>query len=102
MLDFWACLLLADQFFVCLRPAARVDWNALSRLHPPDFRLNVSFPAALPEQQGGQNGWTPWHLAPGGKHCKAHVGSHFGVLAQLVERLNGIEEVRGSIPLGSR
>jgi hypothetical protein len=24
-----------------------------------------------------------------------------GVLAQLVERLNGIEEVRGSIPLGS-
>ena len=25
-----------------------------------------------------------------------------GVLAQLVERLNGIEEVRGSIPLGSR
>ncbi len=27
---------------------------------------------------------------------------HFGVLAQLVERLNGIEEVRGSIPLGSR
>ncbi len=27
--------------------------------------------------------------------------SHAGVLAQLVERLNGIEEVRGSIPLGS-
>ena len=26
---------------------------------------------------------------------------HFGVLAQLVERLNGIEEVRGSNPLGS-
>jgi hypothetical protein len=25
-----------------------------------------------------------------------------GVLAQLVERLNGIEEVRGSSPLGSR
>ena len=25
----------------------------------------------------------------------------FGVLAQLVERLNGIEEVSGSIPLGS-
>ena len=25
-----------------------------------------------------------------------------GVLAQLVERLNGIEEVRGSNPLGSR
>ena len=25
----------------------------------------------------------------------------FGVLAQLVERLNGIEEVRGSNPLGS-
>ncbi len=27
--------------------------------------------------------------------------SSFGVVAQLVERLNGIEEVRGSIPLGS-
>jgi hypothetical protein len=27
--------------------------------------------------------------------------SDFGVLAQLVERLNGIEEVRGSNPLGS-
>ena len=27
--------------------------------------------------------------------------SVFGVLAQLVERLNGIEEVRGSNPLGS-
>ena len=26
----------------------------------------------------------------------------YGVLAQLVERLNGIEEVRGSNPLGSR
>ena len=25
----------------------------------------------------------------------------YGVLAQLVERLNGIQEVRGSIPLGS-
>ena len=29
------------------------------------------------------------------------VGNYFGVLAQLVERLNGIEEVRGSNPLGS-
>jgi hypothetical protein len=27
--------------------------------------------------------------------------SDYGVLAQLVERLNGIEEVRGSNPLGS-
>ena len=27
---------------------------------------------------------------------------HSGVLAQLVERLNGIEEVRGSNPLGSK
>jgi hypothetical protein len=25
----------------------------------------------------------------------------FGLVAQLVERLNGIQEVRGSIPLGS-
>lgn len=25
----------------------------------------------------------------------------FGVIAQLVERLNGIQEVRGSIPLSS-
>lgn len=33
----------------------------------------------------------------------ASENSHLlGVLAQLVERLNGIEEVRGSIPLGSR
>ncbi len=30
------------------------------------------------------------------------IGGLRGVLAQLVERLNGIEEVRGSIPLGSR
>ncbi len=28
-------------------------------------------------------------------------GETYGVLAQLVERLNGIEEVRGSNPLGS-
>ena len=40
-------------------------------------------------------------------HCKWRRGarkSKFfgGVLAQLVERLNGIEEVRGSIPLGSK
>ena len=28
--------------------------------------------------------------------------SDYGVLAQLVERLNGIEEVRGSSPLGSK
>ena len=28
-------------------------------------------------------------------------GSRIGVLAQLVERLNGIEKVRGSNPLGS-
>jgi predicted RNase H-like HicB family nuclease len=28
--------------------------------------------------------------------------SDYGVLAQLVERLNGIEEVRGSNPLGSK
>src|SRR5205085_6047991 len=37
--------------------------------------------------------------------CKSAVAnrtsSSLGVLAQLVERLNGIEEVRGSIPLGS-
>ena len=26
---------------------------------------------------------------------------NFGAIAQLVERLNGIQEVRGSIPLGS-
>src|SRR6266516_239294 len=40
-------------------------------------------------------------------HCNSQleIGNwHFshGVLAQLVERLNGIEEVRGSNPLGSR
>jgi hypothetical protein len=29
-------------------------------------------------------------------------GVRSGVLAQLVERLNGIEEVRGSNPLGSK
>ncbi len=29
------------------------------------------------------------------------MGNFAGVLAQLVERLNGIEEVRGSNPLGS-
>ncbi len=31
----------------------------------------------------------------------ARMGIFAGVLAQLVERLNGIEEVRGSNPLGS-
>ncbi len=30
------------------------------------------------------------------------IANSQGVLAQLVERLNGIEEVRGSIPLGSK
>jgi hypothetical protein len=33
---------------------------------------------------------------------QSKIESSFGVLAQLVERLNGIEEVRGSNPLGSR
>ncbi len=28
-------------------------------------------------------------------------GTHYGAIAQLVERLNGIQEVRGSTPLGS-
>ena len=32
---------------------------------------------------------------------KSKVWDSNGVLAQLVERLNGIEEVRGSNPLGS-
>ena len=43
-----------------------------------------------------------WLWSRGGEQRKAHVGRRFGVLAQLVERLNGIEEVRGSIPLGSK
>src|SRR5205823_5822065 len=33
---------------------------------------------------------------------QSKIENSFGVLAQLVERLNGIEEVRGSNPLGSR
>ena len=32
----------------------------------------------------------------------SRIGISDGVLAQLVERLNGIEEVRGSNPLGSK
>ena len=36
------------------------------------------------------------------KFAATHFGREtYGVLAQLVERLNGIEEVRGSNPLGS-
>ena len=39
---------------------------------------------------------------PIANHGTASENSHLrGVLAQLVERLNGIEEVRGSNPLGS-
>ena len=33
---------------------------------------------------------------------KLFISNILGVLAQLVERLNGIEEVRGSNPLGSK
>src|SRR2546423_15284222 len=33
---------------------------------------------------------------------QSKIEKFFGVLAQLVERLNGIAEVRGSNPLGSR
>src|SRR5438552_2698361 len=41
----------------------------------------------------------PW-LQSASENLKSDSDS--GVLAQLVERLNGIEEVRGSNPLGSR
>ena len=34
-------------------------------------------------------------------NLKSTICNQIGVLAQLVERLNGIEEVRGSNPLGS-
>jgi hypothetical protein len=48
--------------------------------------------------------WTrtkfPFQIAIG--NWQLEVGSFHGVLAQLVERLNGIEEVRGSNPLGSK
>jgi|ERR1700730_2075128 hypothetical protein len=40
-------------------------------------------------------------FAQNGVYCPISL-PHFGVLAQLVERLNGIEEVRGSNPLGSK
>ena len=63
--------------------------------------LNVPSLRFPKKTAGGQNGWTPWLFEAGGKHRKAHGESLFGVLAQLVERLNGIEEVSGSIPLGS-
>ena len=33
--------------------------------------------------------------------CQAHAGWRSGAIAQLGERLNGIQEVRGSTPLGS-
>jgi ethanolamine transporter EutH len=33
---------------------------------------------------------------------KSTIASPLGVLAQLVERLNGIEEVTGSNPVGSK
>lgn len=36
-----------------------------------------------------------------GAHLREVLRPFRGVLAQLVERLNGIEEVRGSNPLGS-
>ena len=40
-------------------------------------------------------------LAEADVHAIIHGCDSDGVLAQLVERLNGIEEVRGSNPLGS-
>ncbi len=49
--------------------------------------------------------WTrtkfPFQIAIGNWQFEIGI-SWTGVLAQLVERLNGIEEVRGSNPLGSK
>ena len=78
-----------------------LDRSALSGLRHPDSWLICPSLRPSRERQGGKNGGPPWLLAPGGKRRKVHVYKHFGVLAQLVERLNGIEEVRGSNPLGS-
>ena len=35
------------------------------------------------------------------RRLSCFTGAHIGAIAQLVERLNGIQEVRGSTPLGS-
>jgi hypothetical protein len=44
-----------------------------------------------------------FHFPSHGMALLSDLFTHiFGVLAQLVERLNGIEEVRGSNPLGSK
>ena len=40
-----------------------------------------------------------WELQSAVKNLQSKI--RFGVLAQLVERLNGIEEVTGSNPVGS-
>ena len=50
----------------------------------------------MKKQQNGRN-----RLSVIRKTLFKRVPSREGVLAQLVERLNGIEEVRGSNPLGS-
>lgn len=54
-------------------------------------------PGGCREAEVQHSGTYPLQIA--NRHSKI-TNSH-GVLAQLVERLNGIEEVRGSIPLGS-
>ena len=41
--------------------------------------------------------YTPLHAT----RCNASPQTSGGAIAQLVERLNGIQEVRGSTPLGS-
>ncbi len=63
-----------------LFPLAR---KSLLSEESPSLRLSRA-------QQGGKTGGRPWLWSRGGEQRKVHVGRWFGVLAQLVERLNGI------------
>lgn len=65
------------------RPAGGISGNCTA---PPIFRLHPAAPPPIDPTRGGAD---------------ALRGPHGGAIAQLVERLNGIQEVRGSIPLGS-
>jgi hypothetical protein len=71
---------------------ARILWLPEQGSTDPRRKFKGGLPtfravAALALDTGGEGGYTP--------------ASPVGAVAQLGERLNGIQEVRGSIPLGS-
>ncbi len=71
-------------------------------LAPARFFANTVSPCGLPERsRGAKRVDHPGFAVIGNSTATPTPAATFGVLAQLVERLNGIEEVSGSIPLGS-